>query len=52
MLGSFQNVPPFLQALDDKQELLVMDLLVPLSCLKTLRGEPYWMPFTIITQLG
>src|SRR5882724_882724 len=52
VFGSFNNVSPLFQALDDGQELFVMYLIVPLSTGKTLGCESHWVPFVILAQLG
>jgi len=49
---SFQNVSPLFQASDDRQEFVVMYLVVPLSTGKTLGCESHWMPFVVLAQLG
>ena len=48
VLGPFQNVSPLFQALDDRQEFLVVDLVVPLSTGQTLGCESYWIPLVIL----
>ncbi|KAG6867551.1 hypothetical protein C0993_001318, partial [Termitomyces sp. T159_Od127] len=46
-----QEVPPFLEGLDDGQHFLVMDLVVVLYHVQAFRIEGYWMPLPIIPGL-
>ena len=50
MWGTFKEVPPLLQCLDNGQHLLVMDLIVPLNWAETLGEESNRMPFPTVLQ--
>jgi len=52
VLSSLQDVPPFLQALDDYQEFLVVDFIVHFGSGEALGHEPYQMLLVILAQLG
>ena len=50
--GTFEEVLPLLQCLDNGQHLLVMDFVVPLDWAETLGEEGNWVPFSTILQGG
>jgi hypothetical protein len=51
MLRAFEEVPPFLEGSDDREHLLVVDLVVVLDQTQTLGVECDWMPLAVIALL-
>lgn len=52
MLATLEVMPPLFEVPHDRQELLVVDLVVQLCWLQLLAKESHWVPRTISSRLG